>query len=108
MDFEQIGLRIKNCRKKKHLTQEEFAELVDVSPHYIYEIERGVKGMSLYTLDSVANHLEVSTDYILYGATDYHTNTKEKPDELSLLVETIPYKKRDTVAKIVSSFLPYI
>lgn len=47
MDFEQIGMRIKACRKQKHLTQEKLAECLDVSSHYIYELERGVKTMSL-------------------------------------------------------------
>lgn len=38
MDFEQIGMRIKACRKQKHLTQEKLAECLDVSSHYIYEL----------------------------------------------------------------------
>lgn len=53
MDFEQIGMRIKACRKQKHLTQEKLAECLDVSSHYIYELERGVKTMSLYTLNDL-------------------------------------------------------
>lgn len=53
MDFEQIGMRIKACRKQKHLTQEKLAECLDVSSHYIYELERGVKTMSLYTLSTI-------------------------------------------------------
>ena len=62
MDFEQIGMRIKACRKQKHLTQEKLAECLDVSSHYIYELERGVKTMSLYTLNDLSNCLEVSSD----------------------------------------------
>ena len=54
MDFEQIGMRIKACRKQKHLTQEKLAECLDVSSHYIYELERGVKTMSLYTLNDLS------------------------------------------------------
>lgn len=60
MDFEQIGMRIKACRKQKHLTQEKLAECLDVSSHYIYELERGVKTMSLYTLNDLSTCLEVS------------------------------------------------
>ena len=59
MDFEQIGMRIKACRKQKHLTQEKLAECLDVSSHYIYELERGVKTMSLYTLNDLSTCLEV-------------------------------------------------
>lgn len=41
MDFKQIGIRIKKIRYSRGLSQEKLAELIDVSPHYIYEIERG-------------------------------------------------------------------
>lgn len=109
MDFEQIGLRVKNSRRKKHLTQEKFAEIIDVSPHYIYEIERGSKSMSIYTLDSVATNLDVSTDYLLYGSVSYHTDGSRKdPDELTVLVDAIPPQKRKSVARIIESILPYI
>ncbi len=109
MDFEQIGLRVKNSRRKKHLTQEKFAEIIDVSPHYIYEIERGSKSMSIYTLDSVATNLGVSTDYLLYGSVSYHQDgSPEPPDELALIVDSIPPQKRKTFARIIESILPYI
>ena len=38
MDFEQIGMRIKACRKQKHLTQEKQAECLDLSSHNINEL----------------------------------------------------------------------
>lgn len=109
MDFEQIGRRVKNSRRKKHLTQEKFAEIIDVSPHYIYEIERGSKSMSLYTLDSVATNLGVSTDYLLYGCISHHKDgSRKEPDELTVLVDAIPSQKRKSVARIIESILPYI
>lgn len=74
MDFEQIGMRIKACRKQKHLTQEKLAECLDVSSHYIYELERGVKTMSLYTLNDLSTCLEVSSDYLLYGKDNTDSN----------------------------------
>ena len=36
MDFEQIGMRIKACRKQKHLTQEKLAAMTDVGV-YTYQ-----------------------------------------------------------------------
>lgn len=110
IDFEMVGARIKNCRRKKNLTQEKFAEIIDVSPHYIYEIERGSKTMSIYTLDSVASTLGVSTDYLLYGTpcSDANNAQNEKPDKLTLYIETIPPRKRDSVAEIIKAILPYV
>lgn len=110
MDLVRVGMRIKNCRQALNLTQEKLAEMIDVSPHYIYEIERGSKTMSLYTLYDLSITLNVSTDYMLYGneLSNAQDNPAASPDRLALLVESIPTKKRDNVAHIISSILPYI
>ena len=50
MNLIAIGNRIKQSRKAQKYTQETLAEKLDVSPHYIYEIERGSKTMSLKML----------------------------------------------------------
>ena len=67
MDLKAIGSRIKAERKKLGLTQEKLSELINVTPHYIYEIERGMKSMSLETLILLSEKMELSTDYILFG-----------------------------------------
>lgn len=110
MDFELVGARIKKCRREKKWTQEKFAEIIDVSPHYIYEIERGLKTMSIYTLDSVASNLEVSTDYLLYGINPSSAKSYSEPlpDSLTLFVETIPSQKRKSVMNIMKAILPYV
>ena len=59
----ELGHRIRQCRKMKHLTQEKLAELISVSPHYIYEVEKGLKSMSLATFIDLCTVLNVSTDY---------------------------------------------
>ena len=50
-----IGQRIKKAREKTHLTQEQLAELVDLSPMHISVIERGAKPPKLETLVNIAN-----------------------------------------------------
>lgn len=84
MDLKAIGSRIKAERKKLGLTQEKLAELVNVSPHYIYEIERGMKAMSVDTLMTVAVKMELSADYILFGVQRRDLGSLyQKLDELS-------------------------
>ena len=56
------------------ITQEEFAEEIDVSPSYYQKLERGVRTCSLDILVSIAEHLNVSTDYLL---TVKRSSTKE-------------------------------
>lgn len=107
MDLAEIGLRIKKCRRDRHITQEKFAEMIDVSPHYIYEIERGSKAMSLYTLNNIVTYLKVSSDYILYGNENPEKANIPK-DPLSLVIEKLPPQKKKSLAEIISVLLPYI
>lgn len=110
MDLVKIGLRIKDCRRRKNLTQEKFAELVEVSPHYIYEIERGTKAMSLYTLNGIVQCLDVSADYLLYGndyqkSSDFINNTT---DTLATVIEKLSPTKRESLAEIILVLLPHL
>lgn len=111
MDIFEVGLRVKEIRKKRHFTQEQFAEKIDVSPHYVYEIERGLKTMSIYTLANIASALDVSIDYLINGTTcfpnDESTNYILK-DDLDLLIDSIPKKRRNTVRNVLAALLPYI
>ena len=58
MDLRIIGCRIKEIREKKNLTQEELADLAEISPTHISVIERGVKVPKLDTFIAIANALE--------------------------------------------------
>ena len=105
MDTTQIGNRIKLCRKQRNLTQEDLAEKIDVSSHYIYEIERGTKTMSLPILIKVSETLSISTDYILFGSYATHNECK---DRLNLLIETVPVHRRENLATIIKAILPHM
>ena len=76
MEFNQklFGQQIQEARMTRGITQEEFAEEIDVSPSYYQKLERGVRTCSLDILVSIAEHLNVSTDYLLTGK---RSSTKE-------------------------------
>ena len=44
MDQAAIGSRIKAARERAHLTQEQLAEIVDISPTHMSVIERAFRG----------------------------------------------------------------
>lgn len=56
---EVFGSNIKQYRKSLKITQEEFAEKVDLSVDMISRVERGVTGPSFNTIDKMADILEV-------------------------------------------------
>lgn len=65
----QIGEQVKLAREHANLTQEQFAERIEVSPQFVSDLERGVVGISLTTLKRICIALSVSSDRILFGYT---------------------------------------
>ena len=60
-----LGKRIREERIELNLTQETFAENVDLTTAYIGQIERGERNLTLKNLVKVSNRLGVSVDYLL-------------------------------------------
>lgn len=63
----EVGNRIRTLREVNRYTREEFAEIANISPKFLYEIETGQKGFSAEILYKIAKGLSVSCDYILAG-----------------------------------------
>ena len=102
-----MGLRIKQCRKAKKMTQEQLAEAVDISPHYLYEIERGSKLVSLPILADIALTLQTSMDYLVFGNTpdqfDYFYT-----DELQEFLIDLNISQRNHLCKVLKALRPYL
>lgn len=65
--IELIGQNISSLRVKANLTQEELAELIDVSKSFLAHVEAGQKCFSVYRLRLLADALHVSMDALFYG-----------------------------------------
>lgn len=65
LDYQAIGVRVRRLRKAKGLTQQALAELSEQEPSNISHIERGATKLSLPTLVSLANALNVTADQLL-------------------------------------------
>ncbi|MGM9553884.1 MAG: helix-turn-helix domain-containing protein [Faecousia sp.] len=60
-----MGKRIKIARIKADLTQERLAEMVEISPTHMSNIETGTTRVSLTAIVSLANALSVTVDDLL-------------------------------------------
>ncbi len=103
LDFTAIGSRIRKCRELQGLTREEFAEQINVSPRFVYDIELGNKGMSIDTLVSISEALHISNDYILSG-TDNDEHSVLSPD-LCALMEQCPPRQQEHLKTIIQQFI---
>lgn len=65
VNYQDLGLRVRDARKAKHLTQEQLAEKVGISSSFMGHIERGTRIASIDTLVSICNVLSVSPCLLL-------------------------------------------
>lgn len=59
MDLKKLGLRIRELRKTKRLTQDELSELAEMNSKHLGEVERGIINISIQNLDKIAESLGV-------------------------------------------------
>lgn len=70
INYKEIGNRIRQRRKELKLTQEKLSEILEVSPTYISEIERGTGISSLATITKLSKVLKLDLDYLVFGISD--------------------------------------
>ena len=78
MNYNQLGLRIRQARKRMKLTQSQLGALVDVDGKYISKIECASTCVGLSLLVDLANALHVSTDELLCDSVDYAIYPQER------------------------------
>lgn len=65
IDYGKLGKKIREERTLRNLTQEEFAELISISPTFMSDIENGKRKLGLKTLFKVASVFNLSIDYLV-------------------------------------------
>lgn len=63
----QFGTRLRSARTAQGLTQERLAEIADMHPTYVAQIERGVSAPTLTTLVRLAGALGVDAGSLVTG-----------------------------------------
>lgn len=61
----KFGVRVREIRKQKGLSQEELAHKADLHRTYIGMIERAEKNITLINIEKIANALEVDLKSLL-------------------------------------------
>ena len=63
--MKEIGSRIRQARKSADLSQEQLAEMLDISTVYMSEIENGKTNFGLKTFMKITEVLQISADWLL-------------------------------------------
>ncbi len=80
-----VGERIRRRRIQIGLSQDELGERIDRAAKYCSDIERGICGMSVETMLSLADNLDMSLDYMMFGDVSEEELARQKEDETALV-----------------------
>jgi transcriptional regulator, XRE family len=98
-----IGKRISNIRKERGYTQEKLAELANISIQFLSSVENDKKGMTVTTLQKIADCLNVTTDYIIYGR-----DTSNKNFMINAMIDTLSDQNKKKAEKLLEIFVDAI
>ena len=77
----KIGLRIKELRKRKNMTQEQLAEALGITGQAISKWESGNGYPDITYIMPIAKYFNVATDYLLENKNVSLLDIKDKDDE---------------------------
>ena len=55
-----LGEQLRALRQDRALSQEQVANIADITPAYLGQVERGKKNITVHTLDKICNALNIS------------------------------------------------
>ncbi len=106
MDYKLLGMRIRQERSRKSLTQEQLSEMCNISSSYIGIIERGDKKLSVETLVKIASILEVSTDSLLKDTVKQLSESRV--NDLMSIVNNLSQKEMEMVVDVISTMANHL
>jgi len=104
INYREIGDKIRIERERFGISREKFSELLNLSPFFVGQIERGERKMSISTLINVSECLHVSIDYLIFG----DVQTDQEHNSLQSLINKCSEKEAKVIEEITKTILPHI
>lgn len=99
---ELLGLKIKELRKQKRLTQEQLAEMLNLDTGYISKLEVGRNFPTIGTLEKIASALDVE----LYELFQFSTRKElDFKSEITSIYDSLNKEKQYTLYRVARDLL---
>ena len=83
-------------RLMRGLTRENLAEMAHITPKFLYEVETGKKGLSVWVLYNLCQALNVNSDYLLMGS-----QSAEYDQKLMAVLKLFGEQRTEQITKIL-------
>jgi len=97
--------RIKERRKSLNYTQEQFAEILEISASSYTRIENAFQNPALNTLINISKNLKISLDYIIFGSDDAHANVTTETEMFTALFDFSDADKIKHAVDVLNKFI---
>ena len=91
--YKQISGQVRNFRIKRGLSQQELAEMSNISQNFLNRIENHKENPSFETLENISKALQVSLATILAGATS-HSELDNDIAKISIAYNKLSSKRK--------------
>lgn len=104
----EVGLRIRYYRKEKHVTQEKLAEMCNLHPTYIGQLERGEKNATIESLYKITSGLGISMDKLLENIECLEKEYTSIPLHIYHQILSLPIDKQQKIQTVISDIIDLI
>lgn len=98
-NYARLGIKIKEFRQGRGLTQDSLAELVGCNISHIFNIENNHTKVSLNVLLAIANALDTSIDYLL--SEQYENTALALDNEIQRALAGCDNDKKEKILKMI-------
>lgn len=99
IDYKMLGLKIKEIRISRGLTQDNLAEMVRCNISHISNIENNHTKVSLNVLLAITNALNTSIDYLL--SDQYENSSLALDNEILRALKNCDNEKKQKILKMI-------
>ncbi|MGO5231969.1 helix-turn-helix domain-containing protein [Thermoguttaceae bacterium LCP21S3_D4] len=99
INYQKLGLKIKELRINRGLTQDNLADIVGVNTSHISNIENNHTKVSLNVLLAITNALNTSIDYLL--SEQYENSSLALDNEILRALKDCDDKKKKQILKMI-------
>ena len=88
----ELGEKIKRLRRQRGYTQEQFAEMIDISSRNVSNIEQGISFPKPETIEKIIRSFEITTEELFIS--DHIKSKEELVDNINRYINKISNDKK--------------
>ncbi|PPQ47521.1 transcriptional regulator [Paenibacillus peoriae] len=101
---ELIGVRIRQVRKSRGLTQEQLGERAQLQSTYIGGVERGERNISIETLEKLIKALEMSPSEFFYFGDNPIEKDTDKNKLIHIFISKLMEQENKNIRKMINIY----